>query len=105
MNNVEIKLKELILSRYGSLSVFCKKIGIPWTTLDSILKRGVENTNIKNLLKITEELEIDVESLARGEIVHKPHTLAAHFEGEDLTPEEQKEVNKFIDYVKSKRTD
>ena len=61
MNNVETELKELILKRYGSLSEFCKKIDLPWTTLDSILKRGVEKANIKNILKITAELGIDVE--------------------------------------------
>ena len=42
-----------------------------WTTLDSILKRGVDKANIRNILKITSELRIDVECLANGEIVHK----------------------------------
>ena len=71
MNNVEYELKELILERYGSLSEFCKKIDLPWTTLDSILKRGVDKANIRNILKITSELRIDVECLANGEIVYK----------------------------------
>ena len=104
MNNVEIKLKELIIEKYGSLAKFCEKIGIPWTTLDSILKRGVEKANISNILKITSELGIDVESLANGEIVYqRPATLAAHFEGEDFTPEEIDEINNFVNFVKSKR--
>lgn len=71
MKTVEMELKELILDKYGSLSEFCKKIDLPWTTLDSILKRGVDKANIKNILKITAELNIDVERLAEGEIVHK----------------------------------
>ena len=71
MNSVEYELKELILERYGSLSEFCKKIDLPWTTLDSILKRGVDKANIRNILKITSELRIDVECLANGEIVYK----------------------------------
>lgn len=71
MNNVENELKELILDRYGNLSEFCKKIDLPWTTLDSILKRGVDKANIKNIIKITSELNIDVESLANGQIVSK----------------------------------
>ena len=71
MKNVENELKELILDRYGNLSEFCKKIDLPWTTLDSILKRGVDKANIKNILKITAELNIDVESLANGQIVSK----------------------------------
>ena len=71
MKNVENELKELILDRYGNLSEFCKKIDLPWTTLDSILKRGVDKANIRNILKITSELGIDVERLANGEIVYK----------------------------------
>ena len=71
MKNVENELKELILDRYGNLSEFCKKIDLPWTTLDSILKRGVDKENIRNILKITSELGIDVERLASGEIVYK----------------------------------
>ena len=71
MKNVENELKELILDNYGSLAEFCKKIDLPWTTLDSILKRGVDKANIKNILKITAELNIDVESLANGQIVSK----------------------------------
>lgn len=103
MNNVEMELKDLILSKYGSLSEFCKKIGIPWTTLDSILKRGVEKANIKNILKITSELGIDVESLAAGEIVPSNSTVAAHFDGEEFTEDEWKEIEKFKMFVKSKR--
>lgn len=66
MKSIEHELKELILKRYGSLSEFCKKIDLPWTTLDSILKRGVDKANIRNILKITSELKIDVERLANG---------------------------------------
>ena len=71
MKNIENELKDLILEKYGSLSEFCKKIDLPWTTLDSILKRGVDKANIRNILKITSELGIDVERLASGEIVYK----------------------------------
>lgn len=40
-----------------------------WTTLDSILKRGIANSNIINVMKITKELNIDTESLASGIII------------------------------------
>ena len=33
----------------------------------------------------------------------QPHTLAAHFEGEEFTPEEMKEIADFVRFVKSKR--
>ena len=33
----------------------------------------------------------------------QPHTLAAHFEGEQFSPEELKEIADFVRFVKSKR--
>lgn len=46
MGETEQKLKELIISKYGSLNKFCEAINMPWTTLDSILKRGISKANI-----------------------------------------------------------
>lgn len=106
MNALESELKELIIKRYGSLKKFTDKIGMPWTTLDSILKRGIANSNIGNVLKITEELGIDTESLARGSIVSvkpRPTTIAAHFEGDEFTEEEMDDINSYVEFVKSKR--
>lgn len=103
MNDVELKLKELILSRYGNLNRFCDVIGMPWTTLNSILKRGVEKANIANIIKITKELNLDTESLAEGKLVEKQSTLAAHFNGEEFTPEQIDAINAFAKYVKDKQ--
>ena len=71
MGSVENELRELIIEKYGNMKNFCQKIGLPWSTLDSILKRGICKANIVNVLKITSELGIDVERLATGEIVYK----------------------------------
>ena len=72
--------------------------------MDSILKRGVDKANIKNILKITTELGIDVESLAAGNIVFlPPATIAAHHDGGDFTPEEWEEIEQFKLFVRSKR--
>ena len=59
MEMTELKIKEMIINRYGSLKKFCEVIDMPWTTLDSILKRGVANSNISNVMKITRELGVD----------------------------------------------
>lgn len=103
MNDVEIRLKELIIQKYGSLAKFCEAIDMPWTTLDSILKRGVEKANITNILKITRELNIDVEELAGGRIIESVkhiETAAAHFDGSDYTPEQLKQIKEFAAFVK-----
>lgn len=70
MDTIEIRIKEIIIKRYGSMKKFCEKIEMPWTTLDSILKRGIANSNITNVMKITKELNIDTESLASGFILN-----------------------------------
>ena len=34
MEATEMKIREMIISRYGSLKKFCEVIQMPWTTLD-----------------------------------------------------------------------
>ena len=51
---------------------------MPWTTLDSILKRGVANSNISNVMKITRELGVDTESLASGTIIDASSKNSLH---------------------------
>lgn len=107
MEETEIRLKEIIIERYGSLKKFCETIDMPWTTLDSILKRGVANSNITNVMKITKELGLDTEALASGSIKDaindEPQTIAAHFDGEEYTIEEMDEIRKFAQFVRMKR--
>ena len=106
MEMTELKIKEMIINRYGSLKKFCEVIDMPWTTLDSILKRGIANSNITNVLKITRELGIDAEKLVDGHISYvdnKPITLAAHFDGDEYTESEMDEILQFAEFVKNKR--
>lgn len=78
MNELEKQIKETIISRYGSLKSFCEAIDMPWSTLNSILNRGFANSNIVNVLKVAQELDIDTEPLAFG-IIRKrtPSSLAS----------------------------
>ena len=109
MTDTELRVKQLIIERYGSLKKFCEIIDMPWTTLDSILKRGIINSNITNVMKITKELNIDTESLASGFIVEsqsrsdEPQTIAAHFDGDEYTEEELNKIKEFAAFVKSSR--
>lgn len=109
MNELELNLKELIINKYGSMKKFSEIIDMPWTTLDSILKRGVANSNISNVLKITRELEIDAENLIDGKIVpttniaNEETTIAAHFDGDEYTEDELDEIRQFAEFVKNKR--
>ena len=67
--SIEEKLKDLILQRYRSIREFTQVIGMPYGTFDSILKRGVENASIQNIIKICKELGISADELADGHIV------------------------------------
>ena len=103
MEMTELKIKEMIINRYGSLKKFSEVIDMPWTTLDSILKRGIANSNISNVMKITKELGVDTESLASGIIIDaypkvpSIHTIAAHKDSENFT---QDELDKIEEYKK-----
>lgn len=106
MNELESQLKQMIIDKYGSLKKFSDTINMPWTTLDSILKRGIANSNITNVLKITKELGLDTEKLVDGELVQNissPTTLAAHFDGDEYTEEELDEIRQFAAFVKSRK--
>lgn len=105
MNELETNLKALIIEKYGSLKKFADAIDMPWSTLDSILKRGIANSNITNVLKISRELGLDAEKLADGAIVDSnpvPQTLAAHFDGDEFTEDELDEIKQFAAFVKLK---
>ncbi|OUO25980.1 hypothetical protein [Eubacterium sp. An3] len=106
MNELESQLRQMIINKYGSLKKFSDTINMPWTTLDSILKRGIANSNITNVLKITRELGLDAEKLVDGELfqnVSSTTTLAAHFDGDEYTEEELEEIRQFAEFVKNRK--
>jgi len=103
MNELESNLKSLIIEKYGSMKKFSEAIDMPWTTLDSILKRGIANSNITNVLKITRELGLDTGKLVDGEITYidsAPSTMAAHLDGKDFTEEQWSRIKSFADFIK-----
>ena len=67
----EEKLKTLILSRYNSIREFAISIDMPNTTLDSIFRRGIDNSSVSNIIKICRALNISADALADGEILTK----------------------------------
>ena len=75
---IEEKLKELILNRYHSIREFTISIDMPYTTMDSIFRRGIENSSVTNVIKICKALNISADSLAEGEIVPFKSTPVNH---------------------------
>lgn len=70
---VETKLKELILSRYKSIREFTQTIDMSYSTMDSILRRGVGNSSVSNIIKICKALNISADELANGKIVQNDY--------------------------------
>lgn len=67
---VEEKLRELIVERYGSMIAFSKSIGMPNSTLATIMERGVKKASINNIIKICEALGVSADGLAHGRIIY-----------------------------------
>ncbi len=65
---IEERLKDYILSRYNSVREFTIHADIPYTTLDSIFKRGIGNSSVNNVIKICRALNISADELADGNI-------------------------------------
>lgn len=65
----EEKLKDYILTKYKSVREFTIMADIPYTTVKSILDRGVGNSSVNNVIKICKALHISADALANGEII------------------------------------
>ena len=66
---VEERLQELILARYRSLREFAMTIDMSPSTLDSMLKRGLDRATISNVIKVCNALHISIDELANDRII------------------------------------
>ena len=57
----ENELKRLMELKSGSVKAFSEEIGLAYTTVRSILQRGVYNSNVENVLKICKGLNLKAE--------------------------------------------
>lgn len=65
---IEEKLKKLILARYHSILEFSQIIDMPYSTITSIFRRGINNSSATNIIKICKALEISADELAEERI-------------------------------------
>ena len=68
----EERLKEFILTKYKSVREFTMESGIPYSTMATILKRGIPNSGVTNIIRICKALDISADELAKGNIVPVP---------------------------------
>ena len=97
MTNEEV-LKKIIEEKYQNVKAFSEKINIPYTTVRSILERGLLNAKVENVIRIADELNMRAEDmllLSEKENLNKD----LYFYFEKLTKDSKLKV---IDFVKSK---
>lgn len=101
MNREEF-LRTIIKDRYGSLRAFAKNIDMPYTTLVSMLKRGISNTGIDNFLKICKHLNIPPESLYGNDATFLDRSNITLIRNINLLSAENKKlVLDYIDFLKN----
>lgn len=59
----EKQLKVLMEKKSGSVKAFSEEIGLAYTTIRSILERGVFNSKVENIIKICKGLNIKPEDI------------------------------------------
>lgn len=64
----EKKLKDFILQKYKSIRAFTHEADIPYSTIDTMFKRGIGGTSIDTVIKICKTLGISTDDLAVGKI-------------------------------------
>lgn len=89
---VEEKLKDLIIEQYGSISEFSSKISMPNSTLVSVLKRGIHNSSVTNIIKICKALGISTDELAHDRIVPIRETMQ--------NKSHMTDIEKIVEYTK-----
>lgn len=102
---VEQELKNLILQKYRSVRAFSEQTGIPYSTIDSIFKRGIANSSVSNIIKICRALGIDADALGDGKIESRAKEItgaAAHFDLDKLTPEGIERYQEFMEFLADK---
>ena len=87
----EEKLKQFILTKHRSVNEFTKSINMPYGTMSSIFKRGIDNSSVTNIIKICNALEISADELANGNIVPV-----------EKNPEEITRIEDLIEYIKKR---
>lgn len=63
---IEQQIKDLIIERSKTVKDFAKEIGMPYGTLDGVLRRGILASGADNVFKLCKALGVSIDSLADG---------------------------------------
>lgn len=92
--NIEDRLKDIIESKFENVKVFSEEIGLPYTTVRSILQRGLLNSKVENVIKIADGLNMKAEDLIREKSVDKENIIILY---DKLEEKRQRKVYDFAE--------
>ena len=90
---IEERLKEAIERKYGNLKTFSSEIDIPYTTVRSILERGIMNAKVENVIKMAEGMGMKAEELMK---IGNGKTITSIYQ--ELNPDRQTKVYNYAEY-------
>lgn len=95
------KLNKLMEERGLNKSSLARESGIPYTTIDGFYKKGTDNVKLSTLRKLASYFNCSLDYLADDSVDNQPHTIAAHFDGEEFTAEQIERIKAFAAFIKS----
>jgi transcriptional regulator with XRE-family HTH domain len=104
------KLDKLMKERGMTKADLARESGIPYTTIVSLYDKGYENVKLSTLKKLADYFGCSLDYIADDSVdeinFKKPTTIAAHIpDGVELTEEDMKQINDFIQFIISKKKD
>ena len=99
------KIKELRSNKGISQKKLADAIGVAQSSIN-YWEKGQRTPSVAAAQKLADYFNITLDELYDiDNIPESVNTLAAHFNGDEYTPEELEEIRQFAEFVKSKRKD
>lgn len=106
MGNFQSVLKSLRTSSGITQEELAKVLKISRSTI-GMYENGSREPDFETLESIADYFNVDIDYLLGRTLkttkIPTPHTIAAHFDGDEYTDEELDEIKKFAEFVKAKR--
>ena len=104
MRQREIKLSVYLnYEEWKMLTLKAEKVGYKDKTAIAKVEAGKVDLPQSKISSFAKALDTTTSYLFSDEQIEKPTTIAAHFDGDEYTPEELDEIKAFAEFVKSKR--
>jgi transcriptional regulator with XRE-family HTH domain len=104
--SLTVKLTDLMQERGINRAELAKGSGVPYTTIVALFDKGADNIKLSTLRKLAEYFGVTLDDLAGtgdSNLGSDVQTIAAHHDGNEWTEDELEEIERFKEFVRSKR--